>query len=257
METVFRAGENIPLSENHIKQLHRDLLRYSDKDERHRGEYKTLRNDVGAFDATGKMIGIVFETASPFDTPLRMHELVTWLRDARELGHIHPLLIITVFVVTFLEIHPFQDGNGRLSRVLTTLLLLQAGYAYVPYSSLESVIENSKEGYYLALRQTQVTIRTEAPDWQPWAMFFMRALQQQKRRLAEKVERERLMMASLPELAAQIVDEARGRGRVTIGDMIRVTGASRNTLKEHFKRLLQQGHLIRHGSGKATWYSLP
>jgi Fic family protein len=136
-------------------------------------------------------------------------------------------------------------------------LLLQAGYAYVPYSSLESVIENSKEGYYLALRQTQVTIRTEAPDWQPWAMFFMRALQQQKRRLAEKVERERLMMASLPELAAQIVDEARGRGRVTIGDMIRVTGASRNTLKEHFKRLLQQGHLIRHGSGKATWYSLP
>jgi Fic family protein len=257
METAFRAWENIPLSENHIKQLHRDLLRYSDKDERHRGEYKTLRNDVGAFDATGKMIGIVFETASPFDTPLRMHELVNWLRDARELGHIHPLLIITVFVVTFLEIHPFQDGNGRLSRVLTTLLLLQAGYAYVPYSSLESVIENSKEGYYLALRQTQGTIRTEAPDWQPWTMFFMRALQQQKRRLAEKVERERLMMASLPELAAQIVDEARGRGRVTIGDMIRATGASRNTLKEHFKRLLQQGHLIRHGSGKATWYSLP
>ena len=186
-----------------------------------------------------------------------MHELVTWLRDARELGRIHPLLIVTVFVVTFLEIHPFQDGNGRLSRVLTTLLLLQAGYAYVPYSSLESVIENSKEGYYLALRQTQGTIRTEAPDWQPWVMFFMRALQQQKRRLAEKVERERLMMASLPELAAQIVGEARGRGRVTIGDMIRATGASRNTLKEHFKRLLQQGHLIRHGSGKATWYSLP
>jgi len=109
----------------------------------------------------------------------------------------------------------------------------------------------------LALRQTQGTIRTEAPDWQPWVMFFMRALQQQKRRLAEKVERERLMMASLPELAAQIVDEARGRGRVTMGDMIRATGASRNTLKEHFKRLLQQGHLIRHGSGKATWYSLP
>jgi len=75
-----------------------------------------------------------------------MHELVTWLRDARELGRIHPLLIVTVFVVTFLEIHPFQDGNGRLSRLLTTLLLLQAGYAYVPYSSLESVIENSKEG---------------------------------------------------------------------------------------------------------------
>ena len=154
METIFQAWQDIPITENHIKQLHRDLLHYSEKDERHRGEYKTLRNDVGAFDADGKMIGIVFETATPFDTPRRMTELVTWLRDARELKRIHPLLMIAVFVVVFLEIHPFQDGNGRLSRVLTTLLLLQAGYAYVPYSSLESVIENSKEGYYLALRQT-------------------------------------------------------------------------------------------------------
>ena len=145
METIFQAWQDIPITENHIKQLYRDLLRYSEKDERHRGEYKTLRNDVGAFDADGKMIGIVFETTAPFDTPRRMTELVTWLRDARELKRIHPLLMIAVFVVVFLAIHPFQDGNGRLSRVLTTLLLLQAGYAYVPYSSLESVIENSKE----------------------------------------------------------------------------------------------------------------
>ena len=257
METIFLAWKDIPVTENHIKQLHRDLLRHSDKDERHRGDYKKLRNDVGAFDADGNMIGIVFETATPFDTPRRMTELVQWLNDARELKRIHPLLIVAVFIVTFLEIHPFQDGNGRLSRILTTLLLLQAGYVYVPYSSLESVIENSKEGYYLALRQTQGTIRTETPNWQPWLTFFMRALQQQMRRLAEKVEREKLMMAALPELAAQIIDEARKRGRITIGDMIRATGASRNTLKEHFKRLLEQGHLVRHGTGKATWYALP
>src|SRR5271166_5977508 len=85
METVFHAWSDIPITENHIKQLHRDLLRYSSKDERHRGEYKTLRNDVGAFDADGKMIGIVFETASPFDTPQRMTELIAWLKDACEL----------------------------------------------------------------------------------------------------------------------------------------------------------------------------
>ncbi len=257
METIFQAWKEIPITENYIKQLHRDLLRHSDKDERHRGEYKTLRNDVGAFDAAGKMIGIVFETATPFDTPYRMTELVQWLNDARELKRTHPLLIVAVFVVTFLEIHPFQDGNGRLSRALTTLLLLQAGYAYVPYSSLESVIENSKEGYYLALRQTQSSIRTDAPNWQPWLVFFMRALQQQMRRLAEKVEREKLMLAALPELAAQILDEARRRGRITIGEMIRATGANRNTLKEHFKRLLEHNHLVRHGNGKATWYALP
>jgi Fic family protein len=256
METVFQAWQDIPVTENHIKQLHRDLLRYSVKDERHRGDYKTLRNDVGAFDADGIMIGVVFETASPFDTPRRMQELVAWFKEVRELGQLHPLLSIGIFVVTFLEIHPFQDGNGRLSRILTTLLLLQAGYAYVPYSSLESVIENSKESYYLALRQTQATLRTDSPNWQPWLVFFLHALRQHKRRLAEKIEREKLMLAALPELAAQIIDEARSRGRVTMGDMIRLTGASRNTLKEHFKRLLEQGNLIREGTGKATWYRL-
>jgi len=257
METVYRAWQDIPLTENHIKQLHRDLLRYSDKDERHRGDYKTIRNDVGAFDAEGRMIGVIFETTTPFDAPRRMQELVSWLRDARELGRLHPLLITAIFVVVFLEIHPFQDGNGRLSRVLTTLLLLQGGYAYVPYSSLESVIENSKEGYYLALRQTQGGIRSDAPNWQPWLEFFLRALQQQKRRLADKVERERLMMAALPDLAVQIIDHSRQHGRVTMGDMVRVTGASRNTLKEHFRRLLGQGHLVRHGVAKGSWYALP
>ena len=256
VETVFRAWSDIPVTENHIKQLHRDLLRYSEKDERHRGDYKTLSNSVAAFDETGKQIAIVFETATPFDTPRLMSELVAWLKSTRELRRLHPLLMIAVFIVVFLEIHPFQDGNGRLSRILTTLLLLQAGYAYVPYSSLESVIENSKEGYYLGLRQTQGTIRTDAPNWQPWLMFFLQALQQQKRRLATKVEREKLVMGTLPELAVQIIDHTRQHGHVTMGEAIRVTGASRNTLKEHFRRLLEQGHLVRHGTGKATWYAL-
>ncbi|MGD0950607.1 MAG: Fic family protein, partial [Candidatus Binatia bacterium] len=224
METVFQSWADIPVTENHIKQLHRDLLSYSDKDDYHRGAYKTTSNSVAAFDDAGRQVGIVFETATPFDTPRLMAELVAWLNEARTLGRLHPLLIIGVFIVVFLEIHPFQDGNGRLSRILTAILLLQAGYAYVPYSSLESVIEHSKETYYLALRQTQGTIRTAAPNWQPWLLFFLRALQQQKRRLAAKVEREKIIIAALPELAVQIVDHARQHGRVTIGDMIRVTG---------------------------------
>jgi Fic family protein len=257
METVFHAWAEIPMTENHIKQLHRDLLRHSDKDERHRGEYKTLRNDVGAFDAAGNMVGIVFETATPFDTPRRMGELVNWLNDARELKRIHPLLIVAVFIVTLLEIHPFQDGNGRLSRILTTLLLLQAGYAYVPYSSLESVIENSKESYYLTLRQTQTTIRSEAPNWQPWLIFFMRAMQQQKRRLAVKVEREKNALAALSNLAIRILDYVRDHGRVTTRDMVREAGASPNTLKATFTSLVEKGLLVRHGGGRSTWYSLP
>ena len=257
IESVFHAWKDITITENHIKQLHRDLLRYSAKDERHRGEYKTLRNDLGAFDANGKMIGVVFETATPFDTPRRMQELVDWFNQTRDTGRVHSLLIISVFIVTFLEIHPFQDGNGRLSRILTTLLLLQAGYAYVPYSSLESVIENCKEAYYLALRQTQSTIRTDAPNWQPWIFFFMRAMQQQKRRLAVKVDREKNALAVLPELAVKILDYVRDNGRVTTRDMVRETGASPNTLKSAFTSMVKKGLLVRHGGGRSIWYSLP
>lgn len=257
MEMVFHAFADIPITENHLKQLHRDLLRYSQKDERHRGEYKKLSNNVGAFDADGKMLGIVFETASPFDTPRRMSELLSWLKDARELGRLHPLLIVAVFTVTFLEIHPFQDGNGRLSRLLTMLLLLQAGYAYVPYHSLESVIEHNKEAYYLALRQTQQTIHDDTPNWQPWLMFFMRALQQQKRCLAAKIEHEKKILTVLPELAVYILDYVRDYGRVTTRDMVREAGASPNTLKSMFGRLVKKGLLVRHGSGRSIFYSLP
>jgi Fic family protein len=256
LELVCSSWQDIPFSENHIKQLHQILLRYSEKDSRHRGHYKTHSNSVAAFDDTGAQIGIVFQTASPFDTPRLMTELVAWVNLERDTARLHPLLIIAVCVVVFLELHPFQDGNGRLSRVLTTLLLLQAGYAYVPYSSLESVIEHSKEAYYLALRQTQRTIRTESPNWQPWLLFFLRSMAEQVRRLEKKIEREKIVLADIPLLQLQIVECAREHGRVTIGEAVRLTGVSRNTLKQHFRVLVARGTLNQHGSGRGVWYDL-
>ncbi len=256
MELVFSSWPEVTLTENHIKQLHRDLLVYSDKDERHRGSYKVAPNSVVAFDENGVQVGIVFETATPFDTPRLMTELVTWIQEERQTGRLHPLLLIGLWVVVFLEIHPFQDGNGRLSRVLTTLLLLQAGYAYVPYASLESVIEQNKEAYDLALRQTQGTIRTEVPNWQPWLVFFLRSLAEQVQRLNQKVERENLVLAVLPELSLRIVEFAREHGRITMANAIRLTGSNRNTLKQHFRALVEHGHLKQHGSGRGAWYGL-
>jgi Fic family protein len=244
------------LTDNHIRQLHRDPLVHSAKDERHRGEYKTLSNDVEAVDADGRSLGVVFATATPFDTPRLMADLVGWVRDQRESGALHPLLAIAIFVVVFLEIHPFQDGNGRLSRVLTTLLLLQAGYAYVPYSSLESVIEQSKEGYHLALRRTQGTIRTATPDWNPWVEFFLWALQQQKRVLERKITHEHIILGALPALSVAILELARERGRVTIGEVVRMTGHSRNTVKDHLGALTRSGHLTLQGAGRGAWYGL-
>lgn len=256
METIFAAWDDIRVTENHIRQLHRDLLRYSHKDERHRGSYKTLSNSVSAFDEAGAQIGIVFETATPFDTPRLMSELVNWYHGATEEEELHPLLLIGVFIVVFLEIHPFQDGNGRLSRVLTTLLLLRAGYAYVPYSSLESVIEQSKEGYYLALRQTQGTIRSPDPEWGPWLEFFLNALHRQMLRLKTRVEREKLMIGAMPELAAKLVEFTREQGRLTMADAVKLTGANRNTLKQHFRALVSNGHLELHGQARGAWYSI-
>ncbi|QFT28882.1 Adenosine monophosphate-protein transferase SoFic [Labrenzia sp. THAF82] len=255
METIFGGADAINITENHIMQLHRDLLKYSAKDEWHRGAYKTNSNHVTAFDADGKEVGVVFETASPFDTPRFMAELVEWTRAALDEKTLHPLLVIAVFAVVFLEIHPFQDGNGRLSRVLTTLLLLRSGYVYVPYSSLESVIEQTKESYYIALRRTQGTIRTDSPNWQPWTEYFLRSVQTQKRHLEKKIERERIVMKTLPELSVQILELAKEHGRITNGEIVRVTGANRNTVKKHLQALVDARHLTKHGVGKGTWYA--
>jgi Fic family protein len=286
MDLLFQSWDAIPFNENHIKQLHQILLRHSRKDEWHRGNYKTAPNNIAAFDADGAQLGVVSETAPPFDTPRLMSELVQWVSDELEkaslhpppgalaglhpqpgalagphsqpgaLAGLHPLLVIGIFVVVFLEIHPFQDGNGRLSRALTTLLLLRTGYSYVPYSSLESVIEASKEGYYLALRQTQGTIRADAPDWQPWLLFFLRSLAEQVRRLEKKIELEKTVLAPLPELSLQIVEFVREHGRVTMAEATKLTGASRNTLKKHLRDLTEMGHLKLHGGGRGAWYGL-
>jgi Fic family protein len=256
MQTIFAHADAIDLTENHIKQLHRDLLKYSAKDNRHRGAYKTLSNHVEAFGPDGKSLGVVFETATPFETPRLMAELVKWAQGVLRKKELHPLLCIAIFIVAFLAIHPFQDGNGRLSRILTTLLLLRAGYAYVPYSSLESVIEQSKETYYLALRRTQGKIRSDKPDWQPWAVYFLTALKQQKDRLEKKIEREHILIGDLPELSVQILELCRERGRVSVAEISKITGISRNTIKDHVAALTEKGHLKRHGAGRGTWYAL-
>jgi Fic family protein len=256
MEILFSNWETIPITENYLKQLHSILLKYSDKDERHRGKYKQLDNQIEAFNEKGESIGIIFETASPFETPLLMEELIEWTRNSLEEKQLHPLLIIGIFIVRFLAIHPFQDGNGRLSRVLTTLLLLKSGYLYVPYSSLETIIEANKDNYYLALRRMQQSLKTKQPNWTSWLLFFLRSLKQQKDKLASKLERELIWQSSLPELSVKILELAKEHGRITTGEIEQTLGASRSTIKARINDLIAQNKLTRHGKGRSTWYSL-
>jgi len=253
MNLVFESYGDIPLDENHIKQLHQVLLKHSSKDARHRGEYKKLPNNVAVFDADGKSVGVIFETATPFDTPRKMKELVEWFDRETRANHHHILILVAVFVVHFLAIHPFQDGNGRLSRILTTLSLLKAGYLYMPYSSLERVIEENKDRYYLALRRAQSTLYADNARLGDWLMFFLQALKTQTEVLARKLGREKELL-EVPKLSQDILAAARQHGRVTVRDICKLTGANRNTVKVHLKGLVQKRLLVLEGTGKGSWY---
>ena len=250
MKMVFESFNYIDLTENHIKQLHQVLLKFSSKDMRHRGEYKKFPNHVEAFDRDGVSIGIVFETAMPFETPARMKELVEWAGENLMKREIHPLIVIAVFIVNFLAIHPFQDGNGRLSRILTTLLMLKTGYEYIPYSSLEKIVEENKSDYYLALRQAQTDPEKETGTW---LLFLLRMLKKQKDSLLLKLEKERSLM-KLPELSIKILSEIRQRGTVTISEIELLTKANRNTIKLRLRELVRDRLIEMIGKGKGAKY---
>jgi len=256
MEMVFESFESLTITENHIKQLHGVLLKYSSKDQDHRGHYKKVPNHVEAFGPEGKSLGVVFETATPFETPRWMKELVDWFNESVSEETQHPLILIGIFIVVFLAIHPFKDGNGRLSRVLTTLLLLRAGYAYVSYGSMESVIEANKENYYLALRRTQKTIRRGKQNWEYWLVFFLRTMVKQKDNLAEKVTEERVLRTSLPALSRQILELVKTRGEISVKEIEESTGANRNTIKVHLRKLTNDNYLAPVGNGRGARYTL-
>jgi Fic family protein len=256
MEMIFESYDEIQISENHIKQLHQVLLRFTSKDARHRGEYKKLPNHVKAFAANGRSLGIIFETAPPFDTPFRMKDLIQWFSEESQKGTLHPLLLMAIFIVHFLAIHPFQDGNGRLSRILTTLLLMRSGYSYVPFSSLERIVEENKDRYYLSLRRAQSTLYTNNSKLNDWLLFFLGCLRKQISVLDSKVKTER-MIAELPPLSQEIMKIIRQHGRARVRDIQIITAANRNTIKAHIKRLVERGELKKMGAGKGTWYRFP
>ncbi|GMO67547.1 MAG: Fic family protein [Rickettsiales bacterium] len=252
MNIIFDNYNDIELTDNYIKQLHKILLQYTDKDERHRGEYKTISNSIVAYNSNGEEIGIVFETATPYETPLKMAELLEWTNKNIKENYIHPLIVIGIFIVIFLAIHPFQDGNGRLSRALTSLLLLKTGYTYIPYSSTESIIEQNKEEYYRTLRQTQLTLKKSA-NYDSWLLFFLKTLKEQKRVLENKLPQETNL--KLPKLANDILELFDKKANITLNDVTDMLKCNINTAKKSIKSLVEKDYLIKHGTTKGVWYS--
>ena len=172
LEVVYKNYDNIKLSENYIKQLHKNLLRYSSKDERHRGLYKSLSNKVVA-NYPGAVQKIIFNTTEVHLVENEMNDLINWTNEQLNNDEIHPLIIIGLFIYEFLSIHPFQDGNGRLSRLLTTLLLMKNNYLFIQYVSFENLIEKSKKEYYQALMEGQKNRNIENENISKWSIYFL------------------------------------------------------------------------------------
>lgn len=176
LQNVFRSFKDLKLSENLIRNFHQELLKYSDKDQRHRGNYKFTSNTVEAIDEAGKVVGTIFKPTPQFLVPKEMQELVEWTKSELEIDEYPKLLIIANFIFEFLAIHPFQDGNGRCSRILTNLLLLKQGYDFTRVVSHEQLIEQNKADYYVALNQTQQTWKSGEENMIPWILFFLRII---------------------------------------------------------------------------------
>lgn len=192
LENVFDVWQTIKFSENTIKHFHKELLKYSDKDRGHLGNYKVGDNKVVAYDKKGNVVGILFEPTSPYLVPKEMVELVEWTQQTLQEKLIHPLLVIGNFVLEFLKIHPFQDGNGRTSRILTNLLLLKNGFDFVPYVSHEKFIEDNKDAYYLMLNKSQKTLKEKEPNIASWLLFFLEIIRDQARMAVGLSQKERI-----------------------------------------------------------------
>jgi len=253
LENIFNSFNKIPFSESSIQHLHKELLKYVEKDKLHRGEYKKSENRVEMINEVGQSVGVLFDTTPAWLTPKEMLELVEWTREAITKKEIHPLLIIGNFLVEFLKIHPFQDGNGRLSRVLTNLLMLRAGYEYMPYISHEKLIEDNKVEYYVTLRKSQKTFKTNNPNITSWLEFFFNILLMQAKQAIELLSKENIEKLLSPKqlLVWQYLLEV---SEATPGEISKNTKVARPTVSQALDTLLRLKKVERIGQGRTTRY---
>lgn len=253
LENVFDSWKSLSFSESSIKHFHGELLKYVEKDQTHRGDYKKQENKVHMVSEAGESVAVLFDTTPAYLTPKEMQEVVEWTQKALTEKKYHPLIIIGNFLVEFLQIHPFQDGNGRLSRVLTNLLLLKEGYLYVPYVSHEKLVEDNKPDYYVALRRSQKTFKTEHEDVVPWLDFFFGALLKQAQMAVDLLSKENVEKILSPKQLAvwnylQKVDSA------TPGEIAKAAGVARRTVNQVLDKLLRLKKVERIGQGRTTSY---
>lgn len=242
LQNVFDSHEKLPLRESIIKSLHKELLKYSTKDEFQRGEYKKKENIVGVLGPTPAYLA-----------PKEMQELVDWTYEALEKNRFHQLLIIANFIVEFLKIHPFEDGNGRLSRVLTNFLLLRSGYTFIQYVSHEQIVERRKDEYYIALRKSQETFKTDHDTISPWLNFFLSVMREQATKALSYLQEEKIEDTLSPK-QYEVWKYISSVGKSGPGDIVKATGIALGTVRQALRSLAELGEIKRVGRGRGTKY---
>lgn len=253
LQNVFDSWKQIRFSEGAIKHFHKALLKYVEKDALHRGEYKKRENKVHMINEAGESIGLLFDTTPAYLTPKEMQELVEWVQAALKTKTIHPLLIIGNFVIEFLKIHPFQDGNGRLSRILTNLLLLQTGYHFVPYISHEKLIEDNKADYHVALRSSQKTIGNKFENIVTWLEFFLSILLTQAKMAVELLS-DKNIEKQLTQKQLLVWEYLKSVQEASPAELSKKTKVARPTINQVLGKLLRLKKIERIGLGRGTRY---
>ncbi|MCP4356226.1 MAG: Fic family protein [Proteobacteria bacterium] len=254
LEVILENYETIPLTESYIHQMHGFLLKHSHKDQTHKGKYKNLSNQVVANYPDGTQ-RTIFRTTEPHLTASEMESLLIWTNDRLDKNDLHPLLIVSTFVYEFLSIHPYQDGNGRLSRLLTTLLLMKLDYQFVQYVSFEHVIESKKEAYYRTLMTGQKNRYKEEERIDKWVHFFLESLMELTKRLEVKYETYSKLKVGINERQQQIVAYIKENEPVQIKVLeSTLVNYSRNTIKKDLAYLVNEGILLKTGAGRGVRY---
>jgi len=250
MDLIADAYNDIGVTQNSLKHLHRACLKHSEKDQWHRGDYKQHSNAVEATYPDGTSHIIFRTTEAGFPTSDAMRALVDWYRRDTET---HPLVKSAVFVYEFLSIHPFQDGNGRLSRLLTNLLLLKNGYKWVQYVSLEHEVEDRKSEYYRVLRSCQGNRPNE--DISEWITFFFNVLERVQQQLMQKLEESGLRQ-QLSTREKTILAYISTHPGCKSGAIAKALAIPSPTVKRQLAGLLEKQLVDRHGVGAGTTYTV-
>ena len=249
LNTIHESYEYIPINSNYILQFHRDLFRHSEKGIG--GRYKTTQNSIIERDNDGNIYER-FKPLSPYETPDAIDKICDELNIALDKKDVDSLLLIPVFIHDFLCIHPFSDGNGRMSRLLTTLLLYKQGYVIGKYISLESKIEQNKDSYYAALEQSGIGWHENKDNPVPFIKYILRIILSAYIDFEERVD---YLDEKIPtiDLVRNAVD--RSIGKFTKRDMMElVPGVGKATIENMLKQLTEEGYIQRHGQGRATFY---